>query len=197
MTNTADVEASIGQAITSKLRDLGILPDGYKVVPRLYGANRKKHRDAEFARNWHPESDSIRLTFEQTEAGEQESPGAPNTPLHDVVRALHRAETRPGYGFVSLKWFRDNALPSEGFPWDIGEAARHDVLQQAIDLRWILTSKIANPRPPNFPVTAIRLNRQMPEVNAVLGVAPADKLAFRPLAVRGEPLSATMLRDRR
>jgi len=117
--------------------------------------------------------------------------------LTDLIRALDRAEGRPGYEFVSLKWFRDNALLHEGFAWAADEAARHDALREAIDRRWILTSKVANPRPPHFPVTAIRLNRQMPEVNATLGGRPGGLPAFRPVPIRGESLSATVLRDRR
>jgi hypothetical protein len=46
-------------------------------------------------------------------------------------------------------------------------------------------------------VTAIRLNRQMPEVNAMLGNGPGKPSAFRPVAIRGEPLSLTVLHDRR
>jgi hypothetical protein len=117
--------------------------------------------------------------------------------LSDLVRALDRAESRPGYEFVSLKWFRDNALAHEGFSRAADMSARHDALREAIDRRWILTSKVANPRPPNFPVTAIRLNRQAPEVQALLGGRAGSPSAFRPVPIRGEPLSATVLRDRR
>jgi hypothetical protein len=126
-----------------------------------------------------------------------EPPGPAEGWLSDLVRALDRAEGRPGYEFVSLKWFRDAALVHEGFSWASDEFARHDVLREAIDRRWILTSKVANPRPPHFPVTAIRLNRQMPEVQIVLGGHAGSRPAFRPLSIRGEPLSATVLRDRR
>lgn len=117
--------------------------------------------------------------------------------LSDLLRALDRAEGRPGYEFVSLKWFRDAALVREGFSWAADEFTRHDVLREAIDRRWILTSKVANPRPPHFPVTAIRVNRQMPEVNAALGNRTGNSPAFRPIPIRGESLSATVLRDRR
>jgi hypothetical protein len=117
--------------------------------------------------------------------------------LSDLILALDRAERRPGYQFVSLKWFRDTALVHEGFSWTADEFARHDALREAIDRRWILTSKVANPRPPQYPVTAIRLNRRMPEVNAVLGSRAGNLPDFRPVSIRGEPLSATLLRDGR
>ena len=114
-----------------------------------------------------------------------------------VPRRRATAETRPGYEFVSLKWFRDTALTYDGFSWAADEFARHDALREAIDRRWILTSKVTNPRPPNFPVTAIRLNRQIPEVSAALGTRASSPVAFHPVAIRGEALSATVLRDRR
>lgn len=203
MTTVADIEARIAPKVSGLLRELGVLPNGYRCDVQLHGKLRKKHRDASFEKNWDPKADSIRIAFEpQAEpeiAVEKEAalPDVADDRLRDLVRALDRAERRPGYGFVSLKWFRDTALASEPYPWSAGEAARHNVLRDAIDRRWILTSKVANPRPPNFPVTAIRLNRLLPEVNSALGTEGGGPLAFRPVTMRGEPLSATVLRDRR
>jgi hypothetical protein len=117
--------------------------------------------------------------------------------LSDLLRALDRAERRPGYEFVSLKWFRDTALVHEGFAWAGDEFARDDALREAIDRRWILTGKIANPRPPHFPVTTIRLNRELPEVIAVLESGTGHGPDFHPVAIRGQSLSATVLRERR
>ena len=136
-------------------------------------------------------------TVKVVDSSEAANPKSTEDRLTDTLRALERAEGRPGYEFVSLKWFRDTALLYEGFSWAAGEFARHDVLREAIDRRWILTSKVPNPRPPHFPVTAIRLNRQMPEVNAGLGGRPGNLPGFGPVAIRGEPLSASVLRDRR
>ncbi|MGH9771580.1 MAG: hypothetical protein ACRD4Q_07765 [Candidatus Acidiferrales bacterium] len=205
MTTTADIEARIAQTIPGLLRELGVLPDGYVCEVRLQGKVHKKHRDADFERNWDPNGDSIRIGFKRRAKGETavaiEEEAAPSDvaddTLRDLVRALDRAERRPGYEFVSLKWFRDTALAGEGYSWAADASLRHNVLRDAIDRRWILTSKVANPRPPNFPVTAIRLNRQIPDVNAVLGGEGGSPLAFRPVAIRGETLSATVLRDRR
>ena len=95
-------------------------------------------------------------------------------PLSDLIRALDRAESRPGYEFVALKWFRDTVLPAEGFPWASYHSARQTVLRDAIDKRLILTSKMPNPRSPQFPVTAIRLNRLVPEVMGILGSPEGD-----------------------
>jgi hypothetical protein len=207
----ADVELELSRAISDVLRRLGleILPHGYRCEVHLHRGNRKKRRDADFETNWDPDADSIRVGFTPLEEDvdavkdqESRSPLSGNGTsaddrISDVVRALDRAEGRPGYEFVSLKWFRDTALRHEEFPWAADEAARHDALREAIDRRWILTSKIANPRPPHFPGTAIRLNRQLPAVNAALGERPGSLPGSRPVPIRGEPLSATVLRDRR
>jgi hypothetical protein len=206
METNADVERKLAQRIPEVLREIGLLRPGYQCEVRLHHGNRKKRKEAEFEANWDPDTDSIRIVCspmeEEIETATSKSPASSNLApaedrFSDLIRALDRAERRPGYQFVSLKWFRDSALGHEGFAWAVDEFARHDVLREAIDRRWILTSKVANPRPPQFPVTAIRLNRQMPEVNAALG-SRADSLPnFRPVSIRGEPLSATVLRDRR
>jgi hypothetical protein len=211
MPTNDEVEREIAQRISEILRELAILPVGYRCEVHLQckdrkGKDRKKRRDTAFIENWDPDTDSIRITFSPAEEkgetaiadpSKTTSAGSIEDRLADLVRALDRAEGRPGYEFVSLKWFRDTALAHEGFPWAADESARHDVLREAIDRRWILTSKVPNPRPPNFPVTAIRLNRQLPEVSAVLGSRTTSLPAFRPVPIRGEPLSATVLRDRR
>lgn len=70
------------------------------------------------------------------------------------------------------------------------------MLNSAIEKRLILTNKVQNPKSPQFPVTSIRVNRLMPEVQAVLG-HPKKDLDFHPIHIKGEPLSATILRERR
>jgi hypothetical protein len=209
MPTNAEIERELSQTMRECLHKLGILPEGYQCEVHLHRGNRKKRRDADFKGYWDPDTDSIRISFspmeEETATPTGEVPGSSKEinlhsaedRLSDLVRALDRAETRPGYEFVSLKWFRDAALLHEGFSWAVDEFVRHDVLREAIDRRWILTSKVANPRPPHYPVTAIRLNRQMPEVNAVLGSRTGALPDFRPVPIRGEALSETVLRDRR
>lgn len=209
MPTNAEIELELSQAMRECLHKLGILPEGYQCEVHLHRGNRKKRRDANFQDYWDPDTDSIRISFspmeEEIATSTGEAPGSlKEINLHsaedrisDLVRALDRAETRPGYEFVSLKWFRDAALLHEGFSWAADEFARHDVLREAIDRRWILTSKVANPRPPHYPVTAIRLNRQIPEVNTVLGSRTGALPEFRPVPIRGEALSETVLRDRR
>jgi hypothetical protein len=206
MTTINDIEREIAravdQALVRKLRELGILPVGYRCAVRLQGPNRDKKRNADFERNWDVDDDSIRIEFEEIEAGNERDVRAEfrdqsPDPMSDLLRALHRAESRPGYDFVSLKFFRDTALPSEGFAWAGDSDARHSVISEAIERRLVLTHKVPNPKSPQFPVTSIRLNMTMPEVQRALGTAAAHTAVFRPVAIRGEPLSATVLRDRR
>jgi hypothetical protein len=208
-----DVEVQVEEKVRGPLRELGILPEGHQCSVRLHGETRDKRRTASFENNWSPDTDSIHITFERTseqpQAGRQPlalgsatalpSRAVPpsDDPLSDLIRALDRTESRPGYDFVALKWFRDTALPSEGFSWATTDSARQNILRDAIDRRLILTSKVPNPKSPQFPVTAIRLNRLMPEVSAILG-RPHDGVPdFQPVSIRGEKLSSTVLRDRR
>lgn len=209
MTTNSDVETKLAERIPDLLQQLGILPTGYQCAVHLHRGNRKKRSTAEFEGNWDPDADSIRIAFspmeEEDDVAAEEPAAGPGSAemvptdnrLLDLVRALDRAENRPGYDFVSLKWFRDTALSHEGYDWASDENARHDLIREAIDRRWVLTNKVPNPRPPNFPVTAIRLNRLVPEVAAALGAQGHIVPPFRPVRIRGESLSATVLHDRR
>lgn len=214
MKTIKDVEKQVAKEVCEPLKNLGLLPEGYRCSVRLRGEQRDKRRTASFNdKNWSPETDSICISFkpipEEAEAEPQSvmqnaATVLPNNPtksipagsLSDLVRALARIESRPGYEFVALKWFRDVALPSEGFSWANADSIRQ-ILRDAIDRRLILVSKVANPKSPQFPVTAIRLNRLMPEVAGILGIKDAGMHDFRPVPIRGENLSVTMLRDRR
>jgi hypothetical protein len=186
---------------------------------------RKKKRNAS-ADNWSPESGVIEIRLEPV-AQEEERP-APETPrqtestsraqlqdlpsgtanadgdLHpaevELLRALDRAESKPGWSFVPLKKFRDDILPlepRENIPSLRTDIEQRHMLQSVIDKRLVLVGKIPNPKAPQFPVTTIRLNRLMPQVKAALGQTGSSDLDFRPVEIRGEPLSATILRERR
>lgn len=227
MKTVKDVELQFQVKVAEVLKEVGLLPDGYQCSVRLHGKERDKRRTASFEANWSPESDSINIRFEPVEvvhrfpryaveaqpgehgvanppaasavpASEASAPAGIGTdPLSDLVRALDRVEFRPGYDFVALKWFRDTALPTESFSWAGDDSERQNVLREAIDKRMILTSKVPNPRSPQFPVTAIRLNRLLPDVKTILGNQSDGLPDFQPIAIRGENLSATILRDRR
>jgi hypothetical protein len=115
-----------------------------------------------------------------------------------LVVALAKAENDPQLGFVSLKWFRDTYLPRQGYGWSVAQENRQRLLDDAINMKkWILTSKVPNPKNPQYPVTAIRLNRSLGEVRRILEQEEGVASAFAPIAIQGELLSETVLRERR
>jgi hypothetical protein len=116
--------------------------------------------------------------------------------LKALVKALDRAESKPGWKFVPLKKFRDEVLPSEDVLSVNTDVERQNVLRLAIDKRLILIGRVPNPRAPEFPVTTIRVNRLMPEVKAILGGGGDTDLDFHPIEIKGEPLSTTIMRER-
>lgn len=222
MKTIKDVELQIEQKLARVLQELDLLPSGYLCRARLHGKTRDKKRTAA-STSWSPDTDSINIWLQRTpEGGETHSTrvaqvpiaadakvdhlaepddiapaSATSDPMSDLIQALHRAESRPGYDFVALKWFRDTALPLERFPWVNSDSARQNTLREAIDKRIILTSRVPNPKNPQFPVTAIRVNRLMPQVKAILGSHGEQIAGFAPIPISGESLSATVLRDRR
>jgi hypothetical protein len=183
-----------------------LVPKGYRVRVTLLDQNEKKKRRNASAETWSPDSDLIRISFEREsrDASDADTAGAQSPKanavsdsLADLVRSLDRAESRPGYTFVALKWFRDVALPADAPAWAQSVDVRSNVLRDAIERRMVLTGRIPNPKSPQFPVTTIKLNRLNPEVRTVLGSAGSGEEDFEPIAIRGESLSATVLRERR
>ena len=149
MKTVEQVESLFEQKVYEALRELDLLPEGFKHRVRFHGEKKDKKKTADFEKNWRP-SDSIRIWFEPGEEASKplSKPAAKSTstppassptrssavatdPLSDLIRALDRAETRRGYDFVSLKWFRDAALPSAGFSWASADATRQNVLRSA------------------------------------------------------------------
>jgi hypothetical protein len=118
-------------------------------------------------------------------------------PVIELVRALAKAEQTTQFDFVALKWFRDTFLTQEPHAWAAIAENRQRLLVDAINRHWILTSKVPNPRNPQFPVTAIAVNRPLPEVRAILGAMSGSRAPFAPTSIRGESLSETILRERR
>src|SRR5271157_26589 len=125
----------------------------------------------------------------------------PGTFVHpaeaELLKALDRAEATPGWSFVPLKKFRDEILAVAHTASIRTEVERESVLRSAIEKGFVLTRKVHNPKNPQFPVTTVRVNRLRPEVRAVLGQGEGPDLDFHPVEIRGEPLSATVLRERR
>jgi hypothetical protein len=222
------LEPELAQKLVSPLKEIlnelrYAVPGQYKLRVSLLDANGRKKRSDASAANWSPESGRIEIRFEAmpeesksatTEVarprGGQSFPRTQNAGVAgsnvsassleiELLRALDRAESTPGWNFVSLKKFRDEILPARPFaPGAFQPADVHweGAIRNAIEKRLILTGKVPNPKSPQFPVTSIRLNRLMPEVQEILGHQKKN-LDFHPIRIKGEPLSAIILRERR
>jgi hypothetical protein len=214
------LERELAQNLVNPLRNT--LPGQYQLRVSLLDANGRKKRSNASANNWSPASGRIEIRFEpvpeqgkivsheslhaaNSQPNGPERPSEPNNlgaPLEieiKLLRALDLAESTPGWSFVSLKKFRDEVLPSEPFApgaFQPNDVHWQEAIRRAIEKRWILVGKVPNPKSPQFPVTSIRLNRLMPEVQEVLGQSKKN-LDFHPIHIKGEPLSATILRERR
>jgi len=101
------------------------------------------------------------------------------SPLDDFIAALDRAERDPHLSFVSLKWFRDTYLVKRGYGWARDPDIPRRLVQETTERGLIVTSKVDNPKTPEFPVTSIRLNRQHPDVKKILGAAPVTEAGGR------------------
>jgi hypothetical protein len=200
-----------------------LVPSGYRVHVILLDQNGRKKRRSASADTWSPKSGLIQISFKkESEDASDQGVVAGNAPqaavessapqitshdpdprfvisdsLSDLIKCLDHAESRPGYTFVALKWFRDVALPAGAPGWAQSDAVRSNVLRDAIERRIVLTGRIPNPKSPQFPVTTIKLNRLLPEVRTVLGAGGSIEESFEPITIRGESLSATILRERR
>ena len=188
---------------------------GFRVQVSLRRGSAKDSRQVKQnapASRWLPDSGLVAISYRPSTAEEDQATGSTvedvqdspakaaqiaTGPVQDIVMALAKAEKDPQLGFVSLKWFRDTFLPQQGYPWAAIPDERQRVLVNAIDRNWILTSKVANPKNPQFPVTAIKVNRPLSEVHSILEQEPGSRSGFNPVAMRGEPLSQTVLRERR
>jgi hypothetical protein len=190
-------------------------PAGFRAQVSLRRGNAKDSRQVKQnapVSRWSPDSGVAAISYrpstvEENQAIESTAKDArellatpaetASDPGRELVTALAKAEKEPQLGFVSLKWFRDTYLPQQGYPWAAIPDERQRVLVDAIDRKWILTSKVANPKNPQFPVTAIKVNRPLAEVRNILEQEPGPRSGFNPVAMRGEPLSETVLRERR
>jgi hypothetical protein len=121
-------------------------------------------------------------------AGAETDPSEiPSLQIQQCCEALAEAE-KAGKLFIAFKWFRDEALPAHNFDWSASLDMRQRVLAKAVEMGAIQTKPIRNPRSPEHPTTTISLNRT--EASRFI---PSR---FHPIPVQGEPVSATILRDR-
>jgi hypothetical protein len=211
--------------LKAALEQLGYaVPKSLRLRVSLLSADGRKKRSNASAHTWLPESGRMQVWLEPpsdekttlptevtrpaevlsaarvTQAQRPESTAGLKAYVHpaeaELLRALDHAESIPGWSFVSLKKFRDEILPTADVPSIRTDVERQSVLRSAIDKRLVLRKPVPNPKSPQFPVTSIRVNRLMPEVQEVLGI-PKRGLDFRPIHIKGEPLSTTVLRERR
>jgi hypothetical protein len=225
MKNVKEVELEFGRkldnALTDILQDLGYsVPQSHEVKASLLDSKGRKKRSNASADNWSPVLGRIEIRFEPAAQELKQINSAESQPVAkeppptkpeglskgirgvhpaeaDLLIALDRAESRPGWNFVPLKKFRDEILPQEHLASMRTDVERRSVLDSVIEKKLILLGKVINPKSPQFPVTTIRLNRLMPEVKAVLGQTNSQDLNFHPIDISGEPLSTTILRERR
>jgi hypothetical protein len=215
-----ELSRRLDNALAGILQDLGHpVPQSLQVQASLLDSHGRKKRSNASADNWSPALGGIEIRFEPIpQERKQSNPRAPQITAKDsaaklaehskgvpglhpaeaeLLLALNRAESRPGWNFVPLKKFRDEILPQEHPSSMRTEVEQHSVLNRVIERKFVLLGKVSNPKSPQFPVTTIRLNRLMPEVKAVLGQTNSEDLDFHPVEISGEPLSATILRERR
>jgi hypothetical protein len=195
--------APLSDIITQALTFLA--PEGFTPVIQLEDEDGRKKRNTASASNWSPKNGDIRIYFEpKPEANSQQITRSPesrlpephisqatNDPVDDEIRqcceALAEAE-KAGKHFIALTWFRDKALPAYRFPWTASTESRQRVIAKAIDGGAITTGRIRNPRS-NFETTTVSLNRS----GAMSQLIPPR---FRPVPVRGESVSSTIMRER-
>lgn len=94
-------------------------------------------------------------------------PPDPDVAVDDVVRVLARAESDPNFTFVALKFLRDQLLPRH-VAWAAIPHEAQIQINRSIDVGAVQTTKVENPRQPQYPVTAVKLNRDSAIVLRVL-----------------------------
>lgn len=227
LSSIQDVQSKIERALECLPKLLSQLPEELKPLiliapPQGVRANVSlRHPDKKTGRQikrnapancWSPEAHLVLISYENSAVEAERSRPAEEIkpaeivpspeqkvpardPAQELLQALAQAEM--GSQFVSLKWFRDTCLPQKGFSWGATPEERQHVLADAIHRRWILTSRIPNPKNPQFPVTAIRVNRPLDEVRTILEQNSKANPLFAPISIPGERLSETVLRERR
>ena len=224
MKKVKEVELEFGKKLDSALadilQDLGYsVPQSHQIKASLLDSNGRKKRSSASAEHWSPVLGRLEIRFEPVAQQQKQvnsaasQPAARQSPakpeklsmampgVHpaeaDLLIVLDQAESRPGWNFVPLKKFRDEILPQEHLPSMRTDVERRSALASVIEKKFVLLGKVINPKSPQFPVTTLRLNRLMPEVKVVLGQTNSQDLDFHPVEISGEPLSATILRERR
>ncbi len=136
--------------------------------------------------------------FEPPHAHTQPSPQQFHEPidseeaLNELLDALQRAERERR--FVGIKWFRDRFLPEQGFSWARDPRTCGALLRSGTEQELVVTHQVTNPKNPQHPVTAIRVNRNHPRFR---GEPPRGQVRFKPVRIRGGGLAKTVIGGRR
>ena len=115
----------------------------------------------------------------------------PKEPMDQLIAELNKAEMR--YHYVPLAEFRDHILPKSGFGWAKDPEKVESLLEKAEDRNLTLTLMMFNPEDPMKPVAAICLNRSGTRVRSN-GNTRGSR--FKPIRIRGGPISDTVIEDR-
>jgi hypothetical protein len=198
-------QVSHGRNIPSDLADLRFLvPSGSRpeLSVRYVSTGRKVREDASFD-YFDPTQCEVVIRYIAVEDEVHELASAPlrlgvvalSEPADEMLKALEEAESMQRE-FVSLTWFRDQYLPGKSGNWVDDLTLRRKVLEEAIEQKLIVTNRVANPKNPLHPVTAIRLNRSHPRFAKTYD-RPGVRQRFHPAKISGAPLSRTVIEGRR
>lgn len=119
--------------------------------------------------------------------GNAEFDGSDDAPKR-FIRELHRLQANREFmwaGFVVKE-----LLPQMGF---VGPEARQFLSELEAD-GIVMITKEPNPNNPDHPTACVRLNADHPQVKAALERSSGERTRIR---VRGEPVSQTLIRERR
>ncbi len=107
-----------------------------------------------------------------------------------LIRELDAQERRRD--FVWINYVKDTMVRNFGLNHGDAQALVDELVENEI----LLLVRRPSLKTPGFQSTGVRLNREHPDVRGVLGNNGHGK-RFKPVPIRGEPASATLIRDRR
>ena len=114
----------------------------------------------------------------------------------DLARALHDVEKACKPAPVPLEHFLDSCLPALDCDWCKWRGGRVNAVRRGIEDGIIFPSWMPDPDSPESWVKGLRLNNSHPFVVKVLYGANRGLDDFKPMEIRGEPLSETIIRNR-
>ena len=117
--------------------------------------------------------------------------------MAELIKALDSAGREKGSTGVYLDWFREWYVIGDGHDSPSLSEEREETLRKAVKEGIILAKNAPNPLSPTSKVTVIRLNRSHPGVGNALWDPSWGNDDFQPIAIRGEQLSETIIRQRR